>query len=125
MSDYFLPDVQSCPSLCVETTPGTTPASMEGTALRESCPVTVHLDSLDTGRTGDLVYQYWTLVLDKGLEPKYISYIYTYTHMYMYIYIQYTIPTSSVSNYLRLNEDFKGSKRSVWGVAICQSSDRD
>lgn len=109
MSDYFLPDVQSCPSLCVETTPGTTPASMEGTALRESCPVTVHLDSLDTGRTGDLLYQYWTLVLDKDLEPKYISYIYTYTHMYMYIYIQYTIPTSttsSVSNYLRLNEDF-------------------
>lgn len=80
MSDYFLPDVQSCPSLCVETTPGTTPASMEGTALRESCPVTVHLDSLDTGRTGDLVYQYWTLVL---------FHIYTHTHTYAYIYTIY------------------------------------
>lgn len=74
MSDYFLPDVQSCPSLCVETTPGTTPASMEGTALRESCPVTVHLDSLDTGRTGDLLYQYWTLVLDKNIYTIYYSY---------------------------------------------------
>lgn len=111
MSDYFLPDVQSCPSLCVETTPGTTPASMEGTALRESCPVTVHLDSLDTGRTGDLVYQYWTLVLDKGLEPKYISYIYTYTHIctctiyYPYFYYFLSIQLSQIKwRFLRFKE---------------------
>lgn len=50
MSDCLLPDDRSCLFLCAAMTQETTPASMEATALTESCPVTVRLASLDTGR---------------------------------------------------------------------------